>query len=118
MGAHRSPRRRPLDRSNPPDDLGAVSGASDRSGLVLRSVLPLLVLLAAAGTARAHLASDSYLRIEIQEARPFGGQWDIALRDLDAAIGLDLDQDGTITWGELRGRAKEIEAYAFERLTL
>jgi hypothetical protein len=85
---------------------------------VLRSVLPLLVLLAATGTARAHLASDSYLRIEIQEARPFGGQWDIALRDLDAAIGLDLDQDGTITWGELRGRAKEIEAYAFERLTL
>lgn len=85
---------------------------------MLRVLLLLCVLLTATGTARAHLASDSYLRIELRANSPASGQWDIALRDLDAAIGLDADQDGKVTWGELRGRAKEVEAYAFGRLML
>ena len=29
-------------------------------------------------------------------------QWDIALRDLDYAFGLDANQDGAITWSELQ----------------
>ena len=81
-------------------------------------LLLLLALIAAAGPACAHLASDSYLRIEIAQDGAIGGQWDIALRDLDAAVGLDADQDGAITWGELRANAQQIEAYAFGRLTL
>jgi hypothetical protein len=85
---------------------------------VLRAVLLLLVLAAASGAAQAHLASDSYLRIDIRENSPVSGQWDIALRDLDAAIGLDLDQDGKITWAELRGKETEVEAYAFNHLRL
>src|SRR5207237_2608918 len=67
---------------------------------------------------RAHLASDSDLRIEIGAAGAIGGQWDIALRDLDVAVGLDADQDGTITWGEVRAKQREIEAYAFGHLRL
>jgi hypothetical protein len=78
----------------------------------------LLALIAAIGPARAHLASDSYLRIEIGADGKVAGQWDIALRDLDVVVGLDADQDGAITWGELRGKAREIETYAFGRLTL
>jgi hypothetical protein len=85
---------------------------------VLRGLVLSLALIAAAGTARAHLASDSYLRIEIDQAGATGGQWDIALRDLDVAVGLDADQDGTITWGELRAKEGEIAAYAIGRLTL
>jgi len=46
------------------------------------------------------------------------GQWDIALRDLDFALGLDADGDGQITWGELRARHAEIAAYALARLRL
>ena len=38
------------------------------------------------------------------EARALRGQWDIALRDLEYAIGLDADGDGAITWGELRAK--------------
>ena len=85
---------------------------------MLRILVSLILLITAAGTACAHLASDSYLRIEIGQDGPVGGQWDIALRDLDAAIGIDADQDGAITWGELRAKTKEIEDYAFGRLTL
>ena len=46
------------------------------------------------------------------------GQWDIALRDLDFAIGLDGNGDGEITWGELRARHADIAAYALARLTV
>ena len=74
--------------------------------------------MAGCGAARAHLASDSYLRIEIGPSGAVAGQWDIALRDLDVAVGLDADQDGSITWGELRSKQQEIEAYAFGHLTL
>jgi len=67
--------------------------------------------------AQAHKPSDSYLAL-----RPDGslvsGQWDIALRDLDFAIGLDADDNGEITWGELRSRHDAVAAYALTRLKL
>ena len=84
----------------------------------LRCLLLSLALLAAAHSARAHLASDSYLRIETDAAGMIGGQWDIALRDLDVAVGLDADQDGAITWGEVQAKQREIETYAFGHLAL
>ena len=74
-------------------------------------------LALAAATAHAHKPSDSYLTIELQGTQ-ITGQWDIALRDLDFALGLDADGDGNITWGELRSRHDEIAAYAGARLAL
>lgn len=73
--------------------------------------------LACATLAHAHKPSDSYLTIRA-EPNGLSGQWDIALRDLDFAIGLDADGDGRITWGETRARHPEIAAYALARLTL
>jgi hydrogenase/urease accessory protein HupE len=70
------------------------------------------------GGANAHLASDSYLRVEVGADNTLTGQWDIAIRDLDVAVGLDADADGAVTWGELRIRRGEIERYAFERLRI
>ncbi len=81
----------------------------------------LLVCLAAAvasDPARAHLASDSYLRIELEANGRLRGQWDIALRDLDAAVGLRAGPDGQVTWGMLKSRRDAIETYAFGRLSL
>lgn len=85
---------------------------------MFRCLILLLVLIVGAESAEAHLASDTYLRIEIGADGRVNGQWDIALRDLDVAVGLDADQDGTITWGELRAKTREIETYAFGRLTV
>lgn len=85
---------------------------------MFRCLILLLVLIVGAETAGAHLASDSYLRIEIGADGRVNGQWDIALRDLDVAVGLDSDQNGTITWGEVRAKTREIETYAFSRLTV
>lgn len=67
--------------------------------------------------ATAHKPSDSYLRLEVQ-GNQIQGQWDIAVRDLDYAMGLDDNSDGVITWGELRTQKKEIAVYALSRLEL
>lgn len=74
-----------------------------------------LVLLACCQPAWAHKASDSYLSVAVGD-NPASGRWDIALRDLEYAIGLDADRDGAIDWGELRRRRQDIEAYAYARL--
>ena len=75
------------------------------------------MLLLCCGTAFAHKPSDSYLTLRV-EGGTVRGQWDIALRDLEFAIGLDSDGNGEITWGELRAKRHEIEAYAFARLNV
>jgi len=77
----------------------------------------LVLLLVCASIAHAHKPSDSYLTIT-QSADGFSGRWDIALRDLDFALGLDADGDGAITWGEVRAKHAEIAAYAGSRLRL
>jgi hypothetical protein len=61
------------------------------------------LLGSAATPALAHKPSDSYLKVSARDDA-LEGQWDIALRDLDHAIGLDGNDDGSITWGELRAR--------------
>jgi hypothetical protein len=70
-----------------------------------------------AASAYAHKPSDSYLTLNV-EGDKVVGQWDIALRDLDFAIGLDANGDGAITWGEVRAKHAEIAAYAMSRLKL
>ncbi|MDJ0863578.1 MAG: HupE/UreJ family protein [Gammaproteobacteria bacterium] len=74
-----------------------------------------LLLLPLAGW--AHKPSDSYLRLRV-EHHGLEGRWDIALRDLEYALGLDADHDGLITWGELRVRHADIAAYALARLRI
>ena len=63
----------------------------------------------------AHKASDSYLRLTVENTT-IQGQWDISLRDLEHAIGLDENDDGRITWGELQGQYQAITNHAFSRL--
>jgi hypothetical protein len=78
----------------------------------------LALFLSLTGLAHAHKPSESYLTIRTDNSAGLSGRWDIALRDLDFAIGLDADGDGAITWGETRSRHAEIAAYATARLAL
>ncbi len=81
----------------------------------LRAWPVLLALLVP--SAYAHKPSDAYLTLH-REGRVISGQWDIALRDLDAAIGLDVNGDGEISWGEVRSKQTEIDAYALSRIAV
>jgi hypothetical protein len=83
-----------------------------RLAVSLAGALALLI-----APAQAHKPSDSYLSITVSDAG-VAGQWDIALRDLDFAIGLDADGNGEITWGEVRAKHGEIAAYALARLAV
>jgi hypothetical protein len=65
----------------------------------------------------AHKPSDSYLMVDVHAAR-IDGRWDIALRDLDAAIGLDTDGNGELTWGEVSAHHEAVAAYALSRLAI
>lgn len=80
-----------------------------------RALIAVLVL--ATTPALAHKASDSYLALNVK-GEQVSGQWDIALRDIDFAIGLDANGDADITGGEVRARHADIAAWALGRLTL
>lgn len=75
----------------------------------------LFVLLSTA--AHAHKPSDSYLSLDVQGSQ-IEGQWDVALRDLDYAIGLDANNDAKITWGELRANHQAIADYVLPKLQI
>ncbi len=84
----------------------------------LRIFVAVALGLWAAG-ASAHKPSDSYLTLTMPaRGTVLDGQWDIALRDLDFALGLDANRDGAITWGELKAAKARISRYAFARLAL
>jgi HupE / UreJ protein len=85
----------------------------------MRPVWTLLCVLfvMCAMPAIAHKASDSYLVLNVK-GQEISGQWDIALRDIDFAIGLDANGDGDITWGEVQARHGDIATWALGRLTL
>jgi hypothetical protein len=73
------------------------------------------LLVFAAQPARAHTQSTAYLTLHVS-ASGLTGEWHLALRDLNDAIGLDVNDDGRITWAELRSRQEAVCAYAFSRL--
>ena len=78
----------------------------------------LCMVLALAGiTASAHKASDSYLQVDAT-AKGLAVRWDIALRDLDAALDLDTDEDGKLTWAEVKAAWPRVQAYAMARLQI
>ena len=96
------------------------AGARREAGVALRRVVSLVCVLGCllvAINAHAHKPSDSYLTVEA------GGEaltvsWDIALKDLEVLVGLDLNQDGDITWGELKSQRSAVEAHVLSRLEI
>lgn len=87
--------------------------------MALRRLFCAALMLSAlcAAPAIAHKASDSYLVVNVS-GKQLTGQWDIALRDIDFAIGLDTNGDGDITWNEVRTRHADIAAWALGRLSI
>ncbi len=83
----------------------------------LARALCALAWLVLGGSAAAHKSSDAYLTLA-PRGEEVGVRWDIALRDLDNELGLDVDDDGQLTWAEVRARQRDIEALALPQLHL
>src|SRR5260370_1563136 len=83
----------------------------------LRLSACLLAVFAFACDVRAHNPSKSYLSL-VFDTNGITGQWDIPLADLQSAVPLDLDHDGTITWEELRAGYGAATAYALAHLAI
>ena len=84
----------------------------------MRALVGLALWLCCA-VAQAHSSSDAYLRLAVAHSGSetvIDGEWDIALRDLHFALGLDDDGDGALTWGEVRRHRDDIASYAYGRL--
>ncbi|MED5387864.1 MAG: HupE/UreJ family protein [Pseudomonadota bacterium] len=78
-----------------------------------------LFLLILAGQVLAHKPSDSYLFIDSNDGNAMiEGRWDIALRDLQLVLPLDRNDDGAITWGELRRQRSALAAQVLPTLTI
>jgi HupE / UreJ protein len=67
--------------------------------------------------ADAHKSSDSYLSLNINESA-VSGHWDIAIRDLNVPLELDRNNDGEITWSEVRANSVAIAQYAVENVRI
>jgi len=90
-------------------------GAARRARHCLAGLAALVGLLAGAAPAAAHQSSDAYLFADQQAGRTTL-RWDIALRDLDTALGLDANGDRALTWGEVRSAWPRIDALALAAL--
>ncbi len=65
----------------------------------------------------AHTSSTSYLRLDAK-GQHADVELEVALQDLEIAVGLDLNQDGKITWSELSQQETAISSYLQKNITL
>lgn len=64
-----------------------------------------------------HSLSDSYLELHFDDST-VNGHWQIAVRDLELAIGLDSNADTIVSWGEIQAKVADIQAYARSNLQI
>jgi hypothetical protein len=85
--------------------------------LALATVVAIGMSWLAAAPTWAHKPSDAQLRLTVEGER-ITGRLDIAVRDLDGALGLDDNGNGEITWAEISASASRITEYVERRLAL
>ena len=77
----------------------------------------LLSWLLIASAAQAHSGSTAYLQASV-DGTGLSLRADYALRDLDDALGIDANDDGQLTWGELQAATPALTTYLAARLQL
>ncbi len=77
----------------------------------------LVVMLTWTGAVQAHIASNGFLVARVQ-GQEINGSMELAVRDVELAIGVDANHDGKVTWGELRASEPQLLQYVGEHLAL
>jgi HupE/UreJ protein len=89
---------------------GAVQG---RQWMILVAIAVLVA--GSVPSAGAHTQSTAFLSL-LTDDNDLKGEWHLALRDLQDTVGLDSNDDGLITWDELRAHSGAVCAYAISHL--
>ena len=80
------------------------------------AVAALLLSLAIAPAANAHIASNGFLVAHVAGS-DVTGSIEIAVRDVELAVGVDVNHDNKITWGELRSAEPQLTHYLAEHVS-
>lgn len=84
---------------------------------MIRHVFVLLLMLACATPLQAHETTRSYVTLT-RSGADVSARVQVAFRDIEVAVWIDGDLDGTLTWGEVTQRLGPITDYLLAGLTL
>src|SRR4029077_11149316 len=87
-----------------------------RRTLTVRALVVAALLLLSAG-AQAHVASNSFVELTMH-GRLMAGSVELAVRDVELAVGVDSNRDRRVTWRELRATAPALRGYLADHLTV
>ncbi len=82
------------------------------------SLIIFFVACLAALPVRAHQLSTAYAALHVNSQGLVSGEWQVRLFDLEQAVGVDVNGDGNLRWGELQARAQVVQQYLFEQLQI
>jgi HupE / UreJ protein len=82
-----------------------------------RGFIGLLICILWTCSARAHVASNGFLKANVH-GQDISGSVELAVRDVELAVGVDANRDGKVTWGELRAVQPQLIRYLTEHLTM
>src|SRR5580698_3773266 len=83
----------------------------------MKRIACLFALLLGATAARDHIASNGFLSATVS-GDTVTGAIEVAVRDVELAVGVDANRDGKVTWGELRRNESQLDAYVQQHLGL
>lgn len=83
----------------------------------MKRLIGLLLLALCACGAQAHIASNGFLTATTHGPN-VAGAIELAVRDVELAVGVDANRDGKVTWGELRAAGPQLALYVRQHLAL
>ncbi len=83
----------------------------------MRVAAALALALMFSPVVRAHVASNGFLVVQVQ-GQQLRGSIELAVRDVELAIGVDANRDGKVTWGELRAAEPRLMQYVAQHLSI
>jgi len=79
------------------------------------SAASILIGLTWISSVSAHVASNGFLAAKVTGAN-ITGSMELAVRDVELAIGVDANRDAKVTWGELRAATPQVTRYIKEHV--
>jgi hypothetical protein len=86
-----------------------------RAAITAAGSLALMLMLSSA--ASAHVASNGFLVVQVH-GEQLSGSIELAVRDVELAIGVDANRDGKVSWGELRAGEPQLLQYVAQHLSI